>query len=123
MKLKTITNWANQNPKIQLLDLSIQKVAVLVLVRNWTCGILIKLGFPEASLFFSENLTPYNQKLTWKCREQKRAGKIHSSWSSKGVIKLRCTMNERASSIENEIELSNLYPDFVFQVRQKQGAK
>ena len=46
----------------------------------------VKLGFPEASLFFSENLTSYNQKLPWKCRELKCAGKEHSNWSSKGAI-------------------------------------
>ena len=83
----------------------------------------VKLGFPEANLFFNENLTPYNQKLTWKCRELKRAGKIHSTWSTKGIIKLRRTMNERAISIGDEIELSDLYPDFVFRERQKQGRK
>ena len=47
----------------------------------------IELGFQvEAILYFSENLTPYNQWLAWKCRELKRAGKIHSSWSSKGIV-------------------------------------
>ena len=46
-----------------------------------------KLGFQAgAVLYFSENLTPYNQRLAWKCRELKRAGKIHSSWSSKGKL-------------------------------------
>ena len=74
----------------------------------------VKLGFPEENLFFSENLTPYNQKLPWKCWELKLAGKIHSTWSSKGVIKLRRTMNERIISIEEEIKLWNLYPDFFF---------
>ena len=82
-----------------------------------------KLGFSEANLFFSENLTPYNQKLTWKCRGLKRGGKIHATWSLKGVIKLRRTINERAISIEEETELSNLYPDFVFQERQNQAQK
>ena len=61
-------------------------------------------------------MTPYNQKLAWKCRELKRAGRINSTWSTKGVIKLRRTMNERAISIEDEIELSDLYPDFVWKV-------
>ena len=28
----------------------------------------VKHGFPEANLFVNENLTPYNQKLAWKCR-------------------------------------------------------
>ena len=81
----------------------------------------VNLGFPEANLFFNGNLTPYHQKLAWKCRELKHAGKIHSTWSSKGVIKLRRTMNEQAISIEDETELSNLYPDFVFRERQKQA--
>ena len=40
-------------------------------------------------LFFSKNLTPFNQHLAWKCCELEWAVKIHSSWSSKGVIKLR----------------------------------
>ena len=40
-------------------------------------------------LFFNKNLTPFNQYLAWKCREIKRAGNIYSSWSYKGVIKLR----------------------------------
>ena len=69
----------------------------------------VKLSFPEANLFFNEN----NQKLAWKCRELKRAGKLHSTWSSKRVIELRRTLNECAISIEDEIELSNLYPNFV----------
>ena len=82
-----------------------------------------KLGFPKSNLSFNENLTPYNQRLAWRCRELKRAGKIHSTWSTKGIIKLRRTMNERAISIEDEIELSDLYPDFVFRERQKQSGK
>ena len=32
-------------------------------------------------------------------------------------------MNERAISIEDEIELSDLYPDFAFRERQKQAGK
>ena len=68
-------------------------------------------------------MTPYNQKLAWKCRELKRAGRINSTWSTKGIIKLRRTMNERAISIEDEIELSYLYPDFAFRERQKQAGK
>ena len=83
----------------------------------------VKLGFPEINLFFNENLTPYNQKLAWKCRELKRAEKTHSTRSRKGVIKFRCTMSERAISIEDEIEPLDLYPDFVFHERQKQAGK
>ena len=83
----------------------------------------VKLGFPEVNLFFNGNLTPYNKKLAWKCRKLQRAGKIHSTWNTKEVIKLRRTMNERAISIEDEIELSDLYSDFVFHERKKQARK
>ena len=39
-----------------------------------------KLGFESnVKLYVSENLTPYNQHLAWKCRELKRGGVINSS--------------------------------------------
>ena len=78
-----------------------------------------KLGFDSnVKLYVSENLTPYNQHLTWKCRELKRAGVIHSSWSSKGILKLRCTANEYPISADHEDRITALYPDFVFNQRQ-----
>ena len=77
-----------------------------------------RLGFnPVKTLYFSENLTPTNQLLAWKCRELKRASMIHSTWSARGVIKIRRTANERAVSIKNDNDLKSLYPDFVFRDR------
>ena len=33
-----------------------------------------ELGFkPDVALYISENLTPFNQRLAWQCREHKRA--------------------------------------------------
>ena len=33
-----------------------------------------ELGFkPDVALYISENLTPFNQRLAWQCRERKRA--------------------------------------------------
>ena len=82
-----------------------------------------KLGFQAGVvLYFSENLTPYNQCLIWKCRKLKRASKIHSSWSSKGIVKLRCTTNERPISIMHVSDIRDLYPDFVFREGQNQWA-
>ena len=78
-----------------------------------------KLRFESnVKLYMSENVTPYNQHLAWKCRELKRARMIHSSWSSKGIMKLRCTANERPISIDHEDRIAALYPDFVFNQRQ-----
>ena len=81
-----------------------------------------KLGFQsDARIFVSKNLTPYNQHLAWKCRELKRAGKIHSCWSAKGVVKIRRTMNEHPIAINHDTDIASLYPDFVFKVRTRLG--
>ena len=77
-----------------------------------------RLGFnPVKTLYFSENLPPTNQLLTWKCRELKRAFMIHSTWSARDAIRIRRTANERALSIKNDNDLKFLYPDFVFRDR------
>ena len=77
-----------------------------------------ELGFkPDVALYISENLTPFNQRLAWQCRELKRARVIHSCWSSEGVVKIRRTMNEHALSIDSKKDLTVLYPDFVFKGR------
>ena len=82
-----------------------------------------KLGFQAgAVLYFSGNLTAHNERLAWKCKELKRVGKTHSSWSSKGILKLRHTMNERLISIMHDSDIADLYPDFVFREGQNQGA-
>ena len=68
-------------------------------------------------IYVSENLTPYNQHLPWKCRELKRAKKIHKVWSMKGAIKIRwCyqSPNEQPYSIYNDDDSRYLFPDFIF---------
>ena len=56
-----------------------------------------RLGFnPVKTLYFSETLTSTNELLAWKCRELKSAFMIHSTWSARGVIKIRRTANQRA---------------------------
>ena len=68
-----------------------------------------ELGFkPDVTVYISENLIPFNQRLAWQCREVKRARLIHSCWSSKGVVKIRRTMNERALSVDSEKDLTVL---------------
>ena len=66
-------------------------------------------------------MTPYNQRLAWKCRKLKRAGKIHSSWSSKGIVQLRRTMNERPISVMYDIDIVGLYPNVSSKEGQNQG--
>ena len=82
-----------------------------------------KLAFQsDARIFVSEKLTPYNQHLAWKCRELKRAGKSHSCWSAKGVVKICRTMNKQPIAIAHDNDIAPLlYPDFVFKVRTRSG--
>ena len=76
------------------------------------------LGFnPVKTLYFSKNLTSLNKLIPCKCRELKRASMIHSTWSARGVIRIRRTANETALSIKNDNDLKSLYPDFVFRDR------
>ena len=53
------------------------------------------------------------------CRELKWAKKIYNYWTSKGIIKLKRTMNEQAISVDNESEIKSLYPDIVFKERDR----
>ena len=55
-------------------------------------------GIPDSVSDYKFESIPYNQHLSWMCRELKRAGKIHSCWSTKGLVKLQITMNERQIS-------------------------
>ena len=77
-----------------------------------------KLCFQDkVKLFVSKNLSPFNQRLAWKFRELRQASKIHSAFSSKGIVKFCHTMNEQRISIEHGRDLTSLYPDFTFKER------
>ena len=76
--------------------------------------ILASLNLFFSKICVSENLTPYNQRLAWKCRELKIAKKIHKVWSMKGVIKIRRSPSERPYSIYNDDDIRYLFSDFIF---------
>ena len=44
-------------------------------------------------LSVNKNLTPYNNKMAYHCRELKRASLINSSYSADGIFHIRQTMN------------------------------
>ena len=74
-----------------------------------------KLGFGnDTKIYVSENVTPYNQRLAWKCRELKIARNIQKVWGMKGIIKIRQSPNEQADSINNDDDIKYLFPDFIF---------
>ena len=57
-------------------------------------------------LFVSENLSRFNQRLARKYRKLRRARKIHSAFRSKGIVKIRRTMNERSIPLEHDRDLT-----------------
>ena len=76
------------NPKITVVRFVNRKHAEEALTKKSDLKKIgnVNLNFEsKVVLFFTENLTPFNQPLTWKCLELKRAGEIRSSWSSKGL--------------------------------------
>ena len=110
-----------------VLGLSPVAVTILRFVNRKFCNLILdkkhelkkidnaKLCFQNnVKLFDSENLSPFNQRLAWKCRELRQASKIHSAFNSKGIVKIHHTMNERTISIEHDRDLTSLYPDFIF---------
>ena len=74
-----------------------------------------KLGFANVTkIYVSENVTPYNQRLAWKCRELKRAKKNTQGMEYERCIKIRRSPNERPYSIYNDDDIRYLFPDFIF---------
>ena len=59
--------------------------------------------------------------LDWKCMYLKRASKINSTFSSKGIVKISHAMNEQPIPTEYNIDLKILYPNFV--LKEKQSKK
>ena len=111
--LRTVTVWVSRRKQALEIGRTVRQLSL----ENRKLD-NAKLGFQSDSrIFVSKNLTPYNQHLAWKCRELKRAGKIHSCWSAKGVVKIRKTMNEHLIAINHETDIASLSPDFVFKVR------
>ena len=105
------------NPKTAIVRFANRKFCNLILDKKHELKKIdnAKLCFQNnVKLFVSENLSPFNQRLAWKCRELRQTSKIHSAFSSEGIVKIHCRMNEGPVSIEHDRDLTSLYPDFVF---------
>ena len=93
------------NPKITIVRFVNRKFCNLILDKKHELKKIdnAKLCFQNnVKLFVNENLSPFNHRLAWKCRELRRTSKIHSALNSEGIVKIRRTMNERPISIEHD---------------------
>ena len=73
------------------------------------------IGMPNAKIFINENLTSYNNKLAYHCRQLKRARLVHNTYTADGIVHLVRTRTERAFKIHHKCKLMELYPDFDFE--------
>ena len=134
---KVIEIFNQINAKINAFDIEnchrmgkLKKTSIALFVNRNNCKAVLekklsldrklgneKLGFQsDGRIFVSENLFSCNQHFAWKCKELKQAGKIHSCWSAKGLVKIRRTMNRRPIAINHDTDIASLHPDFVFKV-------
>ena len=73
------------------------------------------IGLPDnCKLFINENLTSYNNALSYKCRQLKRAGHLKRTYTRDGVVLIRVKEDGRAIKILHETKLKELFPNFNF---------
>ena len=84
---------------------------------------LTEIGLPETvKLFVRPNLSPYNEEISFNCREIRRKRHIYSTWFySRSVFIKKCRTDEESIEIRHLNQLTSLFPDFKFQ-EDKQGS-
>ena len=68
---------------------------------------------PKTTVLKFMNLSPFNQRLAWQCRELRKAYKIQIIF-----VKICHEIHEWPISIENYNDLILLYPNFVFKEKE-----
>ena len=59
-------------------------------------------------LFVSESMSIENQRLAYKCRQLKSAGKIHSTWFFNNIVNVKLTEHGRIHKIFHVTDIENL---------------
>ena len=70
---------------------------------------------PKSSFYISENLTPMNSKLSYLCRELRRANLLQSCYTINGIVHITGNrVGNKTRKIFHESNLHELFPDFDF---------
>ena len=72
------------------------------------------IGLPDVKLYFNENLTEYNNRLTFFVCKLKHAGLINSTYTLNGTVDILQTVGERPIKVFHMSKLLELYPNFEF---------
>ena len=83
-----------------------------------------KNGLPETvKLFVRSNLSPYDEEISFNCRELRRKGHTYSTWFYfRPVFIKKCKTDDESIEIHHLNQLPRLFPDFKFAFQKdKQG--
>ena len=83
--------------------------------KKLACGNKSTAGLRNSTrLFISDNLTDYNNKLVFKCRQLKRASLIHSLFARDGVVHIMKSDHSTSENIIHTSKIVKLFSDFDF---------
>ena len=66
------------------------------------------------NLFLSENLSDYNNKIVFHCRELRRKRLIDSTWVYGGKVSIKVQDNGNKEEIKHLSQLTRKFPDHIF---------
>ena len=82
---------------------------------------LTETGLPKTvKLFVRLNLSPYNEKISFNCKELRRKGYIYITWLYSGSVFIKtCRTDEEATEIHHLNQLPRPFEDFKFGFKKK----
>ena len=76
---------------------------------------LTSIGLDKnTNLFLSQNLSDYNNKIAFHCRELRRKRLIDSTWAYGGKIFIKIQDNGNKEEIKHLSQLTRKFPDYIF---------
>ena len=76
---------------------------------------LTSIGLDKnANLFLSQNLSDYNNKIAFHCRELRRKMLINSTWAYGGKVFIKIQDIGNKEEIEHLSQLTRKFPDHIF---------
>ena len=72
------------------------------------------IGLENAELYFNENLTPMNAKISYKARVLKRANLISNTFTKDGITHVVNKVGDTPIKIIHESSFKDMYPRFQF---------
>lgn len=91
------------------------KPVIVRFVNRKFCELAFKNKKKLKQIYVNDNLCPQYKKIAWMGRKLKRANKISSTWSWKGIVHIRVDEDDNFIKLKHKNELVELFPDFVFE--------